>query len=359
MSENKEKDERFDQEDLLDDFEEACKRDGIKMEVVPVQNVEDEGIGAHSSYVRRSEPSFDNPYYVSRNYGGYNSCIVISGNSCLPNCVGYAHGAFLEEVGIKYDGRVPTCNARNFIEVANRNGLPTGMSPKEGAIIVWWSETYGHVGIVTDVYDDGGIRVAQSNYGGTRFFITTHYPPYNIYGQTCIGFIYNPYIGGSWKKNRVGWWWQRTDGTYPMNAWEEIDGKWYHFNGKGYMQTGWIKLDNIWYYLNSNGAMVTGWNKIKDLWYFFDSKGRMKTGWIIDDSKQYYLEPDGHMKTGWLKDGNKWYYLKSNGAMATGWIKDNGNSYFLHSDGHMATGELKFTYKFDESGKLVKEILED
>lgn len=345
---------QFDQDNLQDDFEEACKKDGISIEEIEPKDISDEGKGAGGSYIRRSAPSYDNPYYISKYYGGYNSCIIINGTSCLPNCVGYAHGAFLEEAGVTYDGRVPTCNARNFIEVAKRNGLPTGDTPKEGAIIVWWSDGFGHVGIVTDVYGDGSIRVAQSNYGGTRFFLTTHYPPYNIYGQTCIGFIYNPYIGGSWKKNDTGWWWERGDGTYPMDEWEQIDGKWYHFNSKGYMQTGWLKLSNKWYYLKPSGEMATGWVKDSKKWYYFDSEGVMKTGWVKDKDKWYYLGSDGVMKTGWVKDKDKWYFLNGNGSMATGWLKDKGHEYYLYPDGHMATGEVSIKYKFDKDGHLVK-----
>lgn len=307
---------KYEQTMPQDDFEEACKKSGIEITEVPPKDVDDEGKGA-SEHLRTSAPSYDNPWYISTAYGGYNRCIIISGKSCLPNCVGYAHGAFLEEVGDTSNWRVPTCNARDFLAVAKRNGLPTGSEPKLGAIIVWWSDGFGHVGIVVGI-SGSTITVAQSNYGGTRFFLTNHTKPYNIYGQTCIGFIYNPKLDGKWKKNDIGWWWERGDGSYPINEWEYINGKWYHFDSKGYMQTGWLKDDGKWYYLNSDGDMATGWVKDGGKWYYMDSDGAMETGWVKDDGKWYYLNSDGAMRTGWLNLNGKHYYLDSNGAMLTG-----------------------------------------
>lgn len=60
-----------------------------------------------------------------------------------------------------------------------------------------------------------------------------------------------------WKKDTTGWWYQHTDGSYPMNKWEQIDGKWYAFDGNGYMRTGWFQDGAKWYYLNADGSMAT------------------------------------------------------------------------------------------------------
>ena len=35
---------------------------------------------------------------------------------------------------------------------------------------------------------------------------------------------------GSWQQSGDNWWYQREDGTYPANGWEEIKGKWYLFH---------------------------------------------------------------------------------------------------------------------------------
>lgn len=37
------------------------------------------------------------------------------------------------------------------------------------------------------------------------------------------------------------WWYRHADGSYTVNNWELIDGKWYFFDGDGWMKTGWIQ----------------------------------------------------------------------------------------------------------------------
>ena len=321
--------ERNDQILVKDDFEEACKKDGIK---IIYEEPPQKGVGADYTE-RTTAPTATNPFYIKRGMGGYNPCILISGNSCLPNCVGYAHGRTLEIENVPSDGRVPTCNAKDWLAVAKANGLSTGVSPRRGAVIVWTSSGYGHVGVVERVYDDGMILVSQSDYGGSRFYMTFHYAPYHISGQTFIGFIYNPELQGNWRKDNKGWWYDYGDGTYPKNKWELINGKWYHFDSEGYMETGWLKLSGKWYFLEDSGAMATGWIKDKDHWY--------------------YANTDGVMQTGWQKIDNKWYFFAGSGDMRTGWLKDKGNWYYLDTDGHMVTGEKTVPCKFNEKGELV------
>ena len=159
-----------------------------------------------------------------------------------------------------------------------------------------------------------------------------------------------------WKKDSKGWWYQRSDGTYPKNQWEKIDGKWYHFDASGYMQTGWLKLSGKWYYLESSGAMVTGWQKISNKWYYFNAGGDMVTGWQKISGKWYYFESSGAMVTGWKQLGGKWYYFEGSGAMLTGWQKISNKWYFFNSGGDMLTGWLKWNnkwYYFDSSGAML------
>lgn len=57
-----------------------------------------------------------------------------------------------------------------------------------------------------------------------------------------------------WKKDSIGWWWQEDNGTYPVNTWKVINGKWYYFYGNGYMASnGWIGN----YYVGADGSMLT------------------------------------------------------------------------------------------------------
>lgn len=161
---------------------------------------------------------------------------------------------------------------------------------------------------------------------------------------------------GNWIKDSTGWWYKRTDGTYPSNTWQHINGSWYHFNKAGYMQTGWIQLKGSWYYLSSSGAMATGWQKVNGTWYYLNNSGIMQTGWIRLGAKWYYLASSGAMQTGWLKQGNAWYYLNPNGVMATGWVSVKGTWYHMSSSGAMQTGWQKINnawYYLNSSGAML------
>ena len=145
------------------------------------------------STLRITEPSTDNKYYIHVNYGGYNKCLLISGKSCLPNCVGYCWGAWYEMMG-----KAPSLsrsNAKNWYGYTS-DGYARGKSPKLGAVACWGGGQYGHVAIVVGVFTDY-IVVAQSNYGGNRWEKVRCYKYGNGYkshgGNTNFqGFIYLP-----------------------------------------------------------------------------------------------------------------------------------------------------------------------
>lgn len=272
-----------------DDFEKSLEKEGIEIIIPEVEEQTKEGTGAGAFTPRKTAPSYTNPYYLKKGYGGYNRCILIQGNSCLANCVGYAFGRCLESGGKTANAQLPTCNAEDWYATAKANGMKVGSKAKVGAIPVWKSGNFwtgadgcGHVGFVEDKYPDGSILVSQSNYGGTRFFMTVIKPPYSIFGQTFVGFIYNPYLVGTdeWRKDGTGWWYEHADGSYTVNGWEKINGKWYHFDEKGYMQANtWIKDDGNWYWLQDDGAMLaSSWLKYKENWYFLGKNGAMFIG---------------------------------------------------------------------------------
>ena len=60
---------------------------------------------------------------------------------------------------------------------------------------------------------------------------------------------------GSWVQDNVGWWFRFSNGNYPVNSWQYINGYWYHFNQYGYMSVGWVHWNSKWYYCGSSGAM--------------------------------------------------------------------------------------------------------
>ena len=143
--------------------------------------------------------------------------------------------------------------------------------------------------------------------------------------------------GGQWLQDASGWWWMRSDGSYPAGTWEMIKGKWYLFDERGYMRTGWVNQSGTWYYLQPNGAMQTGWGWINGQWYYFSQSGAMQIGWEWIDGAWYYLDQDGKMQTYWVQINDSWYYLNGNGSMQVGWIWDNGYWYYLSEDGKMKT----------------------
>ena len=125
-----------------------------------------------------------------------------------------------------------------------------------------------------------------------------------------------------WKENSTGWWYVRSDGSYPKEKFEKIDGTWYYFDSSGYMlKDKWKKhSDGKWYYLDPSGAMATGWKKIGGKWYYFDNEGAMKTGWVKYKDTWYYLDAkNGDMvSNAFVQSADKkgWYYLKPDGSLA-------------------------------------------
>lgn len=194
--------------DSDNDFLKACLEDpNVDVNLEPEEDVE--GIGAvsggSSSYAPRlTAPSKENKNWIYVGKGGYNYCILISGNSCLPNCVGYAWGRWRELLGKRH--KLSTNNAEVWY-LNKADGYKRGTTPKVGAVICWRkgvagnsADGAGHVAIVEQVHSNGSITTSNSGYGGSRFWTATYKYPYNIGSAYHFqGFIYNPnnYSGGS------------------------------------------------------------------------------------------------------------------------------------------------------------------
>nr|MCR4847087.1 hypothetical protein [Eubacterium sp.] len=115
-----------------------------------------------------------------------------------------------------------------------------------------------------------------------------------------------------WKNNATGWWVEDTDGWYPTDKWQKIDGVWYYFKPDGYMAANeyykgyWFNADGSWdekYFLswksNATGWWVedisgwwpsSSWLKIDGYWYYFDASGYMVTSQYVDG---YWISSDG------------------------------------------------------------------
>lgn len=104
---------------------------------------------------------------------------------------------------------------------------------------------------------------------------------------------------GKWMVNTTGWWYQKADGSYPVNAWENIGDVWYYFNGDGYMLTGLQTINGRLYYLKEGdtgtGAMQLGWVQLGDKWYYFGADGAALSNATTPDG--YQIGEDGSMMT--------------------------------------------------------------
>lgn len=111
-------------------------------------------------------------HFIRKANGGVSPCI--QGNdkwnllpftgSVLPNCVGFATGAFNIWAGqsdCKYLGNK---NAKEFTSFASAQGLFYGQKPKPGACMVWGGTGDGHVAIVEEVIDDNTVRTSESGW---------------------------------------------------------------------------------------------------------------------------------------------------------------------------------------------------
>ena len=153
--------------------------------------------------IRTTRPTSGNRYFITKGSGGYSTCIKgkPTDKQCdvLSNCVGYACGAFNEELALGYEKYHLNCNAENFIERAIASGLSVVSKPVVGSIICWEGigSLAGHVAIVIEVIDSNTIRTAESGYGSSNpFWITTRKNNNGRWGLNSNyklrGFIVNP-----------------------------------------------------------------------------------------------------------------------------------------------------------------------
>jgi surface antigen len=84
-------------------------------------------------------------------------------------CVSYT--AWRESVNGKY---VPygLGNANQWPAGARANNIPTGSTPRAGAVAIWYVGSYGHAMYVEQVYGDGSFLVSQYNYGENGTYST-------------------------------------------------------------------------------------------------------------------------------------------------------------------------------------------
>lgn len=132
---------------------------------------------------RTTAPAKTDKRFIHYSKSGYNTCISINQQTgyVLPNCVGYAQGRLLEIRGeSKVNWKLPACNAEDWYEMAQRNGMSVGQTPKLGAVVCWragqthnGADGAGHVAIIEEIKPNGDIVISQSAYGGQEFYLST------------------------------------------------------------------------------------------------------------------------------------------------------------------------------------------
>ena len=154
--------------------------------------------------MRTKAPDKGNKYYIRKQNGGYNPCILgnhpfgaanrtgLAGMNVLPNCVGYATGRFNEIGGYGSCKYLGNTNAKNFISAfVKPQGLKVGQTPKVGACMVWSSGQYGHVAIVEQVISPTEVLVSQSgwSYRGGAMWTAKHKKGPALLAEPCSFFI--------------------------------------------------------------------------------------------------------------------------------------------------------------------------
>lgn len=146
---------------------------------------------------RLAAPSTSDKHWIHTSGGGLNECIVISGSSCIPNCVGYAWGRFYEIIGKR-----PSLSRGNAeMWYGTSDGYRRSQTPALGAVACWAkgkvgvsSDGAGHVAIVEQIKSNGDIVTSNSGYKSTRWWLQTFTKAsgYSMNGYTFQGFILPP-----------------------------------------------------------------------------------------------------------------------------------------------------------------------
>ena len=222
-------------------------------------------------------------------------------------------------------------NAYDLLESARSQGLKVVYDadyPKAGwffvkSYVAGDGVNYGHTGLVYEDSDGETIKTIEQNIDGNWDYLEVGGPcRYNERSVSeIVGYIVPPEeVETGWQKNDTGYWYVHSDGSYPKDKFEKINGTWYYFDGSGYMLADRWKMhsDGNWYWFDQSGEMATGWKKIAEKWYYFDVEGAMKTGWVKYKDTWYYLDSkDGNMVSNeFVRAGQGWYYIKADGTMA-------------------------------------------
>lgn len=156
--------------------------------------------------------------------------------------------------------------------------------------------------------EEGGIRYVTIS--------TTHFSTFKLEFVDSIPTVTPPSGGGSssgggggrgysstaakWIQDSMGWRYQASDGTWPVNTWKSLlwnnTMQWYRFNPQGYMVSGWFTdVDGNKYFMHNipdgqQGHMYTDWHQIEGKWYYFRTNVGGPQGSLFTNG----VTPDGY-----------------------------------------------------------------
>lgn len=171
-----------------------------------------------------------------------------------------------------------------------------------------------------------------------------------------------PVFAGQWQQGAGGWWYQRDDGSYPANAWEMIDGDYYHFDANGYMQTGW--------YYEVDKTLSSDWT-VNACYYLDPASGKMLKNTIVRDFSptygtqfDYEIEGDGNCLDKveeireQLEDENFNYVTENTDYMGMWWSGEWQRRYGTGSN-DISDDELEYQMTYDEDDVLEQQMTYD
>lgn len=282
-------------------------------------------------FLGQGSATFADWYYGSVSYRGWAWCAVF---------VSYV----LSHLSIKWEKNNNVANAQIWCS-KNLKWVNLSEAQAGDIVIFCWSGrgnnsgsgSRDHIGFVISRNANGTLTTLEGNTSGSRVAIRIRYSK-NIRNIYRPDYSTTPTVG--WVQDSKGWWYRKSDGSYPKSTWQQLDGEWYYFNESGYAVTGWQQIDGKWYYFGINCKMQTGWQSINDKWYFLDpTKGSMYgNGVHMIEGKNYLFNTSGAMQIGWQMIDGEWQHFESDGARTEkGIVK--GDKIYIIKDGKLVTND--------------------
>ena len=256
------------------------------------------------------------------------------------------------------------CNenwAKSYIDFTQLNGVYKWIARYNGTYNTDYKRDIWQAGSTTFL-DGITVNSVDIDFGFTDFsaIVTPRTERVPVAAKTDVPEVGENVIKGDWMASSSGWWFKKSDGSYPASEWVTIDNVLYYFNASGYLANGWVAKDKDWYYMTSNGLKKSAWITSGGSWYYLKSDGKMASGewrdgyWLSESGAwtYKYIGTWKHNNTGWwFEDSSGWYPVNQ-------WQLINDKWYYFGSNGYMLSNTTINGYKLGEDGAMVEETEE-